>query len=158
SHSSGGALWHPNPDCMYKPLLLTLEARNTRNDPSPPYSMRVAQVDLKKSLEVTWQFKPQSVHIPPLFPGQAVKLSVALTPIDDPADWMSLMPTDKDFNPNEPFSAVKIWIKKSQEAKQALDVWTTVYTGGIFRFTAQIKDGFSNSFAFATCYPDGHFE
>jgi hypothetical protein len=37
-------------------------------------------------------------------------------------------------------------------------VWTTVYTGGIFRFSAQIKDGFSNSYAYATCYPDGHIE
>ena len=154
SHSSAGTPWHPNPDCMYKPLLLTLEVRNTRSEPSPPYPMLVAQVDLNLSTEVSWQFKPQIVHIPALSQGQVVKLSVALTPKEDPADWMSLMPTGEDWD----IFHMEKWIKKSNEAKQALDVWTTVYTGGIFHFTAQIKDGFANSYAYATCYPDGQFQ
>jgi len=133
----GASPWIPDDSKQYKPLLLTLAVTNPSATGSTPAMY----------LEITEpggsRYKQRTVAVPALAPGQSVKVSVALEPVQDPKAWMALLPAQEEYlkalGIMGSAGEQKIVLAKIAQADTALKNWRTTYLSGTVQLQAALK-------------------
>jgi hypothetical protein len=122
--SGGSSPWIPDDSKQYKPLLLTLAVSN----PSTTGATPAMYMDVSEPAGS--RYKPRTVTVPSLAPGQSLKVAVSLEPVNDPKAWMELLPTEDDLQ--QAMTKMKLIDTKTKQAKADLQAWRTKYlTGGV---------------------------
>jgi hypothetical protein len=143
----GASAWIPDDSKQYKPLLLTLAVSN----PSPSGATPAMYMDVSEPGGS--RYKPRTITVPSLAPGQSVKVAVALEPITDPKAWMDLLPTDEDFadlqsalfsqnplgGPSKASALQAVIQQKTEKAHAALKDWRAKYLTGVVNLQAALK-------------------
>jgi hypothetical protein len=110
----GSSLFVPDVTYQFHGPIVVVDLTNTHNQ-------YVSMTEPLRIEDQTGRYKVESFFIPPIRPGQTLRIALTLDPIQDPKAWMNLLPSGED----SPLFGT-YW-QKMDNAEAALEEWRALY-------------------------------
>ena len=126
---SGGPLFVPDPDRIYRPAVLVVEFRNIGSAPTRHAALTITQNGRTHYADMVF-------HAPPLAKGESIRVPLFLTPVDDPEAWRAMLPSPKDVFTK----GVGYVFEQHEAAQQSITAWKAKYSTGQLTFQTTLTN------------------